>query len=108
MKKSMLIGKELVCWVLDFMSNVLCIQPHPPAPGTRKNLTRSLNTEEAAEILGIRPATLRGWKAQRVGPPFIQLSPRCVRYDEQDIHTYANERKVVPSVRDNRRRNETR
>ena len=76
----------------------------PPRTGHEENLTRRLNTAEAAEILGIRPATLRGWKAQRVGPPFIQLSPRCVRYDKQDIHTYANERKVVPSVRDNGRR----
>jgi uncharacterized protein YjcR len=62
----------------------------------RTNLTRSLNTAEAAEMLGVRPATMRGWKSQRVGPPFIQLSPRCVRYDEHDIQTYANERRVVP------------
>jgi uncharacterized protein YjcR len=62
----------------------------------RTSLTRSLNTAEAAEMLGVSPATLRGWKSQRVGPPFIQLSPRCVRYDEHDIQTYANERRVVP------------
>jgi predicted DNA-binding transcriptional regulator AlpA len=61
---------------------------------------RSLTTAEASEMLGIRPATLRGWKAQRIGPPFIQLSPRCVRYAESDILQYANERRVVPSVRE--------
>ena len=47
-------------------------------------------------MLGIRPATLRGWKAQRIGPPFVQLSPRCVRYDERDIQLYVDERRVVP------------
>ena len=47
-------------------------------------------------MLGVRPATMRGWKSQRIGPPFIQLSPRCVRYDEHDIRAYANERRVVP------------
>jgi predicted DNA-binding transcriptional regulator AlpA len=71
-----------------------------PQKPCRTNLSRSLNTAQAAELLGIRPATLRGWKAQRLGPPFIQLSPRCVRYDERDIQLYVDERRVVPSVRE--------
>jgi predicted DNA-binding transcriptional regulator AlpA len=53
-------------------------------------------------MMGIRPATLRGWKAQRTGPPFIQLSPRCVRYDDRDIQQYVNERRTVPAC-ENRR-----
>jgi predicted DNA-binding transcriptional regulator AlpA len=67
-----------------------------PQKFCRTSMTRSLNTAQAAEMLGVRPATLRGWKSQRMGPPFIQLSPRCVRYDQQDIQAYANERRVVP------------
>jgi predicted DNA-binding transcriptional regulator AlpA len=66
--------------------------------------SKSLNTAQAAEMLGVRPATMRGWKAQRVGPPFIQLSARCVRYAESDIQAYANERRVVPCVRETGRR----
>jgi hypothetical protein len=73
-------------------------------PCRTTNLTRTLNTAQAAEMLGIRPATLRGWKAQRLGPPFIQLSPRCVRYAEDDIRAYAEERRVVPCVRETERR----
>jgi predicted DNA-binding transcriptional regulator AlpA len=64
---------------------------------------RALNTTEAAAMMGISPATLRGWKAQRSGPPFIQLSPRCVRYDHRDIQQYVNERRTVPAC-ENRRR----
>jgi predicted DNA-binding transcriptional regulator AlpA len=79
-----------------------------PQKFCRTSMTRSLNTVEAAEMLGVRPSTLRGWKAQRVGPPFIQLSPRCVRYAESDIQTYANERRVVPCVRETGRRHEAR
>lgn len=56
----------------------------------------TLTTVEAAAMLGISPATLRGWKAQRIGPPFIQLSPRCVRYDHRDIQQYVHERRCVP------------
>ena len=68
----------------------------------RTTMTWTLNTAQAAEMLGVRPATLRGWKAQRLGPPFIQLSPRCVRYAESDILRYVNERRTVPSVRETR------
>ena len=67
------------------------------------NMTRTLNMAQAAEMLGVRPATLRGWKAQRLGPPFIQLSPRCVRYDERDIQLFVDERRVVPCVRETKR-----
>jgi hypothetical protein len=76
---------------------------NPLKPCRTSNLTRTLNTAQAAEMLGIRPATLRGWKAQRLGPPFIQLSPRCVRYDERDIQLYVDERRVVPCVRETKR-----
>ena len=69
----------------------------------RTYLNRALNTAQAAEMLGVQPATLRGWKSQRIGPPFIQLSPRCVRYSESDILRYADERRVVPCVRDTER-----
>lgn len=59
---------------------------------------RALTTAEAAEMMGVKAATLRGWRAQRIGPPFVQYSPRCVRYAECDIRKYADERRVVPSV----------
>jgi predicted site-specific integrase-resolvase len=62
-------------------------------------MAKMLNTQQAAELLGIEASTLRGWKAERRGPPFIQLSPRCVRYSEDDILSYAAERRVVPSPR---------
>ncbi len=66
-------------------------------------MEKMLNTAQAAEMLGVEAATLRTWKAQRKGPPFVQLSPRCVRYAERDILTYGRERRVVPSMPDTRR-----
>ncbi len=84
----------------DEGDNVVCIQA--AADWRLSKLSKSLNTSEASEMLGVRPATLRGWKARRIGPPFLQLSPRCVRYAEDDILQYANERRVVPSVRETR------
>lgn len=61
--------------------------------------SRKLKTAEAAEILGVKPSTLRDWKCQRIGPPYIQTSARCVRYYEADIHQYNADRRVVPTVR---------
>lgn len=75
----------------------------PLKPCRTTTMTRTLTTAQAAEMLGVHPATLRGWKAQRIGPPFIQLSPRCVRYDERDIQFYVDERRVVPCVRETKR-----
>ena len=87
-------------WGSKDSGNVVCIQA--AADWRLNRISKSLNTAEASEMLGVRPATLRGWKAQRIGPPFLQLSPRCVRYAEDDILRYANERRVVPSVRETR------
>jgi hypothetical protein len=42
---------------------------------------------------------LNNWKAQRIGPPLIQLSPRCVRYAESDIqYVPADQEFVLRSV----------
>ena len=62
-------------------------------------MDRSLTTEEAADMLGVAPATMRDWKAQRVGPPYVQLSSRCVRYRQSDIEKFITDRRVVPSPR---------
>jgi predicted DNA-binding transcriptional regulator AlpA len=70
-----------------------------PQKPCRTCMNRSLSTVEAAEMLGVAPATLRDWKCQRTGPPYIQISTRCVRYSEADIRQYAADRRVVPTVR---------
>jgi Helix-turn-helix domain len=62
-------------------------------------MSRPLTTEEAASMLGIASATLRDWKWQRIGPPYIQLNVRCVRYSEADIVKFAADRGVVPMVK---------
>lgn len=70
-----------------------------PQKPCRTSISRLLNTAEAAEMLGIEPSTLRDWKCQRIGPPYIQTSARCVRYYEEDIHQFNADRRVVPTVR---------
>lgn len=64
-----------------------------------RGLSFMLTTAEAAARLGVSPATLRGWKCERTGPPYVQLSARCVRYAEEDIAKFAADRRVVPAVK---------
>jgi hypothetical protein len=44
-----------------------------------------LNANEAGQILKLAPATLRNWRVQGRGPPWIRLSRRAIRYRIEDI-----------------------
>jgi hypothetical protein len=98
-----IIGVVSVAWVLALMArhqttSTDTIPDQLQQRGSFLTTTEAMiTTAKAAAMIGISPATLRGWKAQRIGPPFIQLSPRCVRYDHRDILRYVNERRVVPA-----------
>ena len=51
-----------------------------------------LTTIEAAKMLGQSDATLRNWRCKRIGPDFVVISARNVRYREEDIQRYVEER----------------
>jgi predicted DNA-binding transcriptional regulator AlpA len=57
-----------------------------------------LTTKEAAALLGMKPSTLRDWRCSRIGPPFIVLSPRNVKYSREDLERYIAERRMEPYV----------
>ena len=58
-----------------------------------------LTTQQAADVMGVMPATLRGWRCAKTGPPFIKLPKRSVKYAQVDLERYIAERTVTPSVR---------
>jgi len=49
-------------------------------------------TEEVAEMLGISPRTLEGWRLRNMGPKFVRVGAN-VRYDMADVKRYLTERK---------------
>jgi hypothetical protein len=60
-----------------------------------------LSLQQAAEILGIRPETLRKWKAQGVGPAWVLAGPRrrgLIKYRREDLLNWIMSRRVVPSA----------
>ena len=53
-----------------------------------------LAQREAAKFLGVSPATLNSWRCQRIGPSWIRISSRCVRYRVGDLRQWLEGRRV--------------
>jgi hypothetical protein len=82
--------------------------PPPKAPQAIRECSQAstpgkmLTTKDAATFLGLREATLRGWRMNGIGPPFFTMGVtmhRGVRYDMADLEQFKSERRCVPSVR---------
>ena len=51
-----------------------------------------LTETEAATILGFSVRTLQKWRIQGGGPRFVQVSARCIRYRQDDLDGWIQER----------------
>jgi len=49
-----------------------------------------LTTEQLAELLGIRPNTIEGWRLKGQGPRFCKLG-RSIRYRRSDVEDWIND-----------------
>ena len=59
--------------------------------------TELLNERDAADLLGLRPPTLRAWRFQRRGPAFVRLG-RTVRYRRADLLAFLDDATVTPGA----------
>jgi Helix-turn-helix domain len=57
-------------------------------------LNETLNEGQAARLMGLKSHTLRKWRQLGIGPDFIRLSGRCIRYTRKDILTFLESRRV--------------
>jgi transcriptional regulator with XRE-family HTH domain len=55
--------------------------------------------EEAAAIIGVKPATLSMWRHKGRGPRYLKIGRSCF-YLERDIETWLNEQAVIPIPKD--------
>jgi predicted site-specific integrase-resolvase len=52
-----------------------------------------LREREAAELLGVAPATLTSWRCRQTYPlPFVRVG-RCIRYREADLERFVESRR---------------
>jgi len=52
-----------------------------------------LRVEEAANFLGLKPTTLAIWRMRGEGPAITRLGTRSVRYAQEDLEKYVNDRR---------------
>jgi predicted DNA-binding transcriptional regulator AlpA len=60
------------------------------------NQSELLTEVEVAGILKMKRQTLRNWRGQRVGPRFIKLRDRSVRYRRGDVEEWIEEQASRP------------
>jgi excisionase family DNA binding protein len=65
-------------------------QPPPPAPPPAADM---LTYQSAADLLGVKLATLYAWVTQRRVPHF-KLGRRCVRFSHSELTTWLQARAV--------------
>ena len=62
-------------------------RPLPEHPGAL------LYTVEAAFLLGLSPRTLEALRLRGGGPPYIQVTPKAVRYRRRDLDAWLDARR---------------
>ncbi len=73
--------------------------PTPASNTVGKNVVPEVvDTRRAAEILGRSPATLKRWRAEGIGPDYIEIAGR-VRYDVAVLVDFLRKNTRTPSVR---------
>ena len=58
-----------------------------------KNTHRLLKSQELADRLGFRESTLRQWRSEGIGPPYLRLGHR-VRYELDAVRSYLKAHQV--------------
>ena len=58
-----------------------------------------VNEDEVAQLTGLAVQTLRNWRHQRRGFPYIKLGRR-VLYPSRDIEKFLEERIIRPEVKE--------
>lgn len=58
-------------------------------------MRKLLKIEEAAEILGVSVGSMQGM-VKRNSVPYIRLTPRVIRFDEEELQKFLEKRTVKP------------
>lgn len=62
---------------------------------------QGMTEEEAASYLALKKATLNKWRVQGIGPAFVKVSARCIRYMKSDLAKWLAERKAHSTAEGN-------
>lgn len=53
-----------------------------------------IRQEEAARALGVSSRTLEMWRYKKIGPSYVQISRRAIRYRRSDLEDWIKQKEV--------------
>jgi predicted DNA-binding transcriptional regulator AlpA len=56
----------------------------------KKEKRKLINRKEVAEMLGVTTRTVQNWEKNERGLPVKKISPRCYRYDPDEVQRWAS------------------
>ena len=59
------------------------------------NEIKAIDDVKASELIGVAVQTLRNWRFEGKGPPYIKCG-RAVRYRVKDLAEWMNKRRICP------------
>ena len=57
-----------------------------------------LNSEQAADLLGVNPLIMETWRRKGSGPSYIRINQKCVRYRLGDLADFQDQHMVEVGV----------
>lgn len=57
-------------------------------------MNQAINEDQVARVLSVSVQTLRNWRHQSKGPPYIKIG-RSVRYPIEDPNQYVEDKKIT-------------
>ena len=54
-------------------------------------MEKLLTEHEVAEKLNVKKETLRNWRVEKKGPPFIKLETGSIRYNEKYVENWVGQ-----------------
>jgi predicted DNA-binding transcriptional regulator AlpA len=70
------------------------ISPTGVNPMGNSNIPSPVDTQTAAQMIGVEPRTLDNWRSAGIGPKFLRISAKLIRYDPRDIEAWKDDRRV--------------
>lgn len=53
-----------------------------------------MDEKNAALFIGVSQKTLQTWRSHRMGPPYIRITRKCIRYRKADLQDFIDSRVV--------------
>lgn len=70
------------------------VRPDTKGPFTMEDLSGLLDEKAAANFLGLVPRTMQSWRQKGIGPAYVKISARCLRYSLSDLQAWIDTRRV--------------